>query len=100
MIFEKCGFDTKSYFFLCFAALQNACFCLCLDRRKSVEKPDSLKNTKKRKKTPKKSNSTEFRSARRRFGRHFGILVNIFGRHFGRHMRRIYIYILYVWSVM
>ena len=46
------------------------------------------KNAKKRQKT-KKTNSTEFCSARRRFVWHFWH----FGKHFGRHLRRIYIHI-------
>ena len=61
----------EKLFFLCFAALQNARFCLCFERKKSVENARFPKKHKKQK----KQNSTEFCSARRRF-------IRMFGKHF------------------
>ena len=95
MIFEKCGFDTKSYFFLCFAALQNACFCLCLDRRKSVENARFPKNRKNAKGQQNKIRQSYVLPGGVLFGI-FGILVSILVGIYGGY---IYIYII-VWSVM
>ena len=73
MIFKKCGFDTKSYFVLCFAALQNARVCLCFER-KSVENARFPKKHKKTKKNKIRQSSVLPE------GGSLGILVSIFGR--------------------